>query len=272
MARTATAVARRRPEDEITPLQYKRGWELVSTYHTTQQILAATGLTRPQLAWLMKVGDEGRSMPSYQARLAEEASIIRNRAKEAAHTVGGSAVEALDEAIEITKLAQRASKAIVYAHLKQRIQPALLKIEQGQGTDEDLADMAMPKHVRETLRILKPFTDFTEVAHTFRTVFDSPAQSGNPLSALPKGVRLNLSGDFSEEAMLPAAVALVEELDQGEVGHDLLDDLLPEYRGWSVQEIDHYLETGERPARDYGEAPKVIDAEVTESTVTLEEP
>jgi len=53
---------------------------------------------------------------------------------------------------------------------------------------------------------------------------------------------------------------IVEELDKGEVGHDLLDDLMPAYKGWTADEIEHYLETGEMPAREYGDdEPNVID-------------
>lgn len=272
MTARAGAIVRRRPEDDITPLQYKRGWELVSTWHTTQQVLGATGLTRPQLAWLMKVGDEARGMPSYQALLAEQQAEIRGRAKDAAALVGASALEVLEEAVEVTKLGQRTAKAILYAHLKLRVQPTLKKIEDGTGTDDDLADLAMPKHLRETLRDIRPYTDFRVVAETFHIVFDSPHQTANPLSQLPKGVRLSLAGAFEGEAVLPAAVALVEELSEASVGHDLLDDLIPEYRGWSVEEIDHYVETGERPARDYGETPLVIDAEAEPAPELVSEP
>jgi hypothetical protein len=258
---------RKRPWESITPMQYQRGWELVSTGHTIQQVLAATGLTRPQLAWLMKVGDDAKGMPSYHARIAEQAAIIRSRAQKAADYVGIGAVESLKSSVEISKLAQEFARNALAAHIQHRVKPAITKIKSGQGTDEDLQSLAMPKGLRETMKMLRPYTDFSEVARSFRIVFDSPHQRRDPLSQLPKEVRLDLSG----EAMLPATVALVEELDQGASGHDLLDDMLPEYKGWTANEIEHFLETGERPNRDYGEietpvlGAEVIDAEATQT-------
>ena len=252
MPRKSTSPAKRkRPWEEITPLQYKQGWDLVSTGHTIQQVLAATGLTKPQLAWLMKVGDESRAMPSYHTRVAEQAARIRKRAAEAADKVGAGAVEILGNSVEITKLAQDFAKQAIAAHMLQRVKPALAKIRGGSGTDEDLTDLAMPKGLRETLKMIRPYTDFSETARAFRIVFDSPHQKSNPLSQLPKEVRIDLSG----EAMLPATLAIIEEIDKGDVGYDPIDALMPEYKGWTADEIEHYLETGERPAQDYGDEP-----------------
>lgn len=258
MGRRATNPARkrRRPWEEITPDQYRRGWELVSTGHTIQAVVAATGLTKPQLAWLMKVGDESRGMISYHSRIAEEVAAIRSRAQRAAEYVGAEAPESLRRSIEITKTAQTYAREALEAFMAHRVRPALKKIRKGEGSDEDLQNIALPKGLRESLKVIRPYTDFSETAKAFRMVYESPHQSRDPLSQLPKEVRLDLSG----ESQLPAMIALVEEVDRGDVGHDVLDDLLPEYKGWNAEEIEHYLETGERPARDYGDEPaKVID-------------
>jgi len=253
---TNPARKRRRPWEEITPDQYRRGWELVSTGHTIQAVVAATGLTKPQLAWLMKVGDESRGMISYHSRIAEEVAAIRSRAQRAAEYVGAEAPESLRRSIEITKTAQTYAREALEAFMAHRVRPALKKIRKGEGSDEDLQNIALPKGLRESLKVIRPYTDFSETAKAFRMVYESPHQSRDPLSQLPKEVRLDLSG----ESQLPAMIALVEEVDRGDVGHDVLDDLLPEYKGWNAEEIEHYLETGERPARDYGDEPaKVID-------------
>jgi len=260
-----------RPEDTITPQQYKVGWDLVSTGHTVQQVLSATGLSRPQLAWLMKVGDESRGMASYQGRIAELSAKIRSRAQDAADAVGSGSVDHLKRAVEIGGVAQTIARNLMAAHLKHRVGPASERIRAGKGTDKDLAQMAMPHSMRETLKALRPFTDFSETARAFRIVFDSPHQGQDPLSQLPKEARLDLSG----EALLPAATALVEELVGEDVGHDILDDLLPEFRGWTEEDIEHFAETGERPARDFGDddplplptAPDdVIDVEPSKET------
>jgi hypothetical protein len=251
VGRRDTSVARKgaKPEDSITPQQYQTGWELVSTGHTVQQVIAATGLTRPQLAWLTKVGSESRGMPSYYKRLAEQVARIRSRGQEAADHVGAGAVDAVKRSVEITAIAQTTARNILASHYKQRVQPAVAKIQAGTGSEKDLAAMTMPHSLRETLKVLKHYANFSETAHAFRLVFESPHQNRDPLTEMPKEARIDLSG----EALLPAATALVEELGgEAEVGHDLLDDLLPEYRGWTDEEIDSFLETGERPSRDFG--------------------
>lgn len=255
MSRRGGSVARRRkPWEDITPIQYEKGWQLVSTGHTMQQVIAATGLTKPQLVWLVKVGDESRGMPSYHQRVAEQSAMIRARAQEAAEEVGIGAVESLKGSVEITKTTQGFAKKLIDAHMTYKVGPTMAKLaektQKGEEiTDVDLQGLALPKGVRETLKVLRPYTDFSSTASAFRTVFDSPLQKRDPVSQLPKEVRLDLSG----ENMLPAAVAIVEELDKGEVGHDLLDDLMPAYKGWTADEIEHYLETGEMPAREYGD-------------------
>lgn len=258
MGRRATSPAkkRKRPWEEITPLQYKQGWDLVSTGHTIQQVLAATGLTKPQLAWLMKVGDESKDMPSYHQRVAEQAARIRSRAQDAADIVGAGAVQVVGNAVSIATTAQDFVKQSIAAHMLLRVKPALARIKAGQGTDEDLTQIAMPKGLRETLKMLRPYTDFSETARAFRAVFDSPHQQRNPLASLPKEVRLDLSG----EAMLPATLAIIEDIDKGDVGYDPIDALMPEYKGWSAEDIEHYLATGERPAVDYGDDPLTVEA------------
>ncbi len=250
---------RKRPWEDITPHQYARGWELVSTGHTIQQIIAATALTKPQLVWLMKVGDEGREMPSYHSRIAEQSAAIRRRGMEAANRVGEGAVHALEKSAQITKLAQQYAETALAAHLNIRVRPMMQKLARNEATEDDLQAMAMPKGLRETLKMLRPYTDFSETAKAFRTVFESAHQGADPIASLPKEVRVDLQG----EAMLPATVALIEELDHGEVGHDLLDDLLPEYKGWTAEQIENYLATGEQPPSSYGD---VID--ITEGSAT----
>jgi len=242
-----TKKKKRRPWEDITPLQYQQGWELVNTNHTTQQILSATGLTKPQLSWLMREGSEAQGMPGYHARVAEQAALIRHRAQKAADKVGKGAVESIDRSVEIAKMAQEVVKQTMASYMILSVKPMLKKIQDGAATPEDLKDFEMPRGMRETLKSLKPYTDFSTIAQSFRTVFDSPHQQRDVLSHLPKEVRVDMSG----EAMMPATVAIIEEIDKGDAGHDPLDALIPEAKNWTLEEIDLYSETGERPAVDY---------------------
>jgi len=237
-----------RIEDSITAQQYSVGWELVSTGHTVAQVVNATGMTRPQLSWCMKVGSEKRSMPAYQKRLAEQVARIRARGQEAADTIGAGAVDAVKRSVEITALAQTTARNILAAHFRYKVQQAVQNIQQGNGTEDDLNALSMPHGMRETLKVLKNYADFTETARAFRVVFDSPHQVRDPLTQLPKEAKLDLSG----EALIPAATALVEELTgETEISHDIIDDLLPEYRGWSTQDVQTFLTTGQRPDSDF---------------------
>ncbi len=255
-----------RVSEGITVQQYAVGWDLVSTGHTIAQILTTTGLTRPQLTWLMKVGDESRGMMGYQKRLAEQVARIRSRGQEAADAIGAGAVDAVKRATEINTLAQATAKNILSAHIKYKVQPVLHAAQNGEVSTEDLPGLAMTHGVRETLKVLKSYADFSETARAFRVVFDSPHQNRDALTQLPKEAKLDLSG----EALLPATTALVEELSgDADMGHDLLDDLLPEFKGWNEEEMETFLETGERPASDYESGspslPAVIDSTATES-------
>jgi hypothetical protein len=255
----------RGPEHTITPQQYELGWQLYSTMHSVQQVMKATGLTRPQLVWLVEIGNDRKGMVCYTKRLSEQVARIRERSQDAAEQVGSSAVKILKSSAEITELAQGIVKTILGIHAQQRVQVVLNKLKSGTPiSDRDMASLALPKGVTETLKALRSYATFAETAQAFRVVFDSPHQSRDPLSAMPRGVKLDLSG----ESVLPAAAALVEELTGSrELGADFLDELLPESKGWTEADIEHFIATGERPDSDYsrgGGDRGTIDAEGTE--------
>lgn len=249
-----------KPQDNITKVQYERGWSLVSTYHTAQQVITATSLTRPQLVWLTRIGS--KKMLSYNERMTEEIAAIRQRATNAAEQVGKDALVALQSAGTITHRSQDIVKSLMGAYMM-RLQGSIKQAQiSGSISATTLSGLGMPKSLRETLRVLKPYTDFSETARAFRLVFDSPLQERNPLKNLPKA----LQGDLAGEATMPAAMALVEELGGDNTGHDALDDLLPEFKNWTDEEIEYYASTGERPPRDFGNdtpipvsVPEVID-------------
>lgn len=251
----------RKPQDSITKQQYEHGWSLVSTWHTTQQVITGTGLTRPQLIWLTRIGSTRRKMPSYNERMTEQIAAIRKRSMDAAERVGKDAVIALTSAGQITHRAQDIAKSLLGAYMM-RLQGGIQAAQvAGTITEIELNNLGMPKAIRETLKVLKPYTDFSEVARSFATVFDSPHQDRNILTKLPKSIADGIDGDAS----MPAALALVEDIGDNDISHDVLDDLLPEFKGWTDEDIEHFLATGERPAKDFGNqpipfpAPDVID-------------
>ncbi len=235
-----------KPQDSISMQQYEHGWELISTMHTAQEVINATGLTRPQCVWLTKVGSS--TMESYNKRMTKQVAAIRKRALDAAEQVGTDSLECLKNAGTITKNVQSVVKNLVAAymiHLQQKIE---VMQQASPKAKVNINDLAMPEGIRATLKVLKPYTDFSETARAFRIVFDSPHQEQNALTKLPKEAKV----DLSAEGSLPAIVSLVEDLGGSDVGHDILDELLPEFKGWTEEDIDLYLETGERPKTDFG--------------------
>lgn len=248
--RAAIKLRKQVDPSQISMHQYKVAWDMVSTGHTVQQVLATTGLTKQQLAWLMRVGDESAGMPSFSKRIGELSATIRKRAMEAAEVVGQGTLEGLKRAVEISHVAQTTVRNIMAAYATSKVAPTVAKARQGQQlTDDDLKAMAMPGPLRDTVRALKPYCDLTETAKAFRIVFDDPENlsMNDKLSAMPKEMRM----DLSAEAYMPAAMALVEESRVDVSPDDLLDQLLPECRGWTVEQIEHYIETGEYPEEAY---------------------
>jgi hypothetical protein len=243
----------------VTPEQYERGWELISTAHTMGQILAATGLTRPQLDYLTRQGHPRLNKPSYVSQLAEISQQVRKRAAEAAEAVGVGALAALKAEIDLHKLATGLASQLIHAHIQYRALPAQQRLRAGGlGADEQaeqVSQMAMDKATVESLRALRQFTSLEPTARMFRTVFDGPAG----LADATGGAQV-AKLDLSPAQALPASYALVEDLvDQADPA--ALDplDLVPEWAGWTLEEIDHYHATGELPHHAYGDVRDVAD-------------
>jgi len=228
----------------VSAMQYAKGWDLVSTGHTAAQVLAGTGMSRAQLTWCLREGSEADGMPSYSTRLLEVAAKMRGRAMEAAEEVGAQGVEGLRRQLGIVKIAQQ-----IVAMLLNDFGRALAENAQlPAGSRRAIGKIVPPRNVIDALRALKPYTDLTDVAHAFRAIYDSPHQRQDPLSGLPREARI----DLSAEAVLPASVSLLDGVGASGPATDAIDDLLPDYRGWTEEDIDHYLATGERPDRGYG--------------------
>ena len=237
---------------DITMQQYERGWALYRTQHNLAQILTATGLTRYQLGWLIKTGDERRKMPSYQSRMAEESARIRERALEVADQVGKDAAQALQGSAQIAIASQALVRNILGAHVEWFVKPAIAEMKADGPTTDVLRKMAMPKELRDTVKVMRDYANFEPVARAWRTVFDSPGQISDPLN---RGHMAKAKVDLSAETVMPASVAAIEELPggEGDIDADPLD-IMSEYKDMSLDEIEHYMSTGELPDRLYGDS------------------
>ena len=240
------------PADEITGGQYERGWEMFSTGHNVPQICAATGMTKPTLNWLTKIGDATRGYVSYQSRIAEQTTALRRRALEAANDLSKATLDSLRREVEIASTAQQLVTALLKAHAMYVVTPGirtLQGLQPGDDPAEVLAGMALPSPIRETLRVLGPMIRLETTARTFRTVFDAPGVAQDPLSGTSV-TRL----DLSAEQALPASFSLVEEL-RGE-GGGVADplDLMSDFAGMTAEELTEWgLGSGSLPDRMYGD-------------------
>jgi len=125
----------------------------------------------------------------------------------------------------------------------------------------------MPKELRDTVKVMRDYANFEPVARAWRTVFDSPGQISDPLN---RGHMAKAKVDLSAETVMPASVAAIEELPggEGDIDADPLD-IMSEYKDMSLDEIEHYMSTGELPDRLYGDS---YEAEVVSSDADAPQP
>lgn len=242
VARAQTSVGGGRPED-ITEQQYHMAWRLMAADCTVTQIMAGSGLNKAQLTWLMQEGDESRGMPSFAKMILEQVAAMRGRAQEAANKVGIEALEALGRQMKITRMTQQ-----IMLLLLQEVGTELAMNDRAAPQDKKPLHRVVPtRQVVDTIKTLRPLADYTNVALAYRAVFDSPFSKNDPISSLPRETRV----DFSTESLIPASMALLSEGKSGAVTRDILQELLPEMRGWTQEEVELFAETGERPKKDY---------------------
>jgi hypothetical protein len=256
-SRRATAIrSQRTPVDDVTEEQYQRGWDLISTGHSIGQILVATGLTRPQLDYLTRAGHPKLALEGYTQRLAEISAQIRKRARDAADAIGLGALDALRREVDMVKVASTLAGNLLKAHIQHVVLPAQQRLASGTGTPEDeVAVMALPPAIRETLKVLKDYTRLEPTARMFRTVFDSP----HAMADSTNGTQVARI-DLSAEKALPAAFAIVEDI-QDSANPAATDplDMLPGWEGWTLEEIEAYLANQTIPEHAYGDTRVVED-------------
>ena len=222
---------------DITPDQYEKGWQVFSTTFSPKQVMIAAQLTRPQLEWVVKTGDAKNGMPSYEERMIEEVQSIRAQAKEAGTLMSKGGVQVLTRIVENAKLANTLVHMLMQDYIGRLVANA-----QKPTADQKPIDEILPgRTVTDALKVLKPYVDLSSAAIAFHTIYQNP-HPGDPQAKFTDAAKLNLSG----ASAVPAALAMLEEA-KGTETKDLLNDLIPQYRDWSPEELRHYAETGELP-------------------------
>lgn len=238
------------PASLISPEQYNRGFELFVAGETVGQICIATALDKNQVAWLARKGDTEAGMLAWVHKVAQIEAAERQQANSVTHNIQGQGAIMLANATEIAISAQSYIKAVMGAYMNIKVRGALQRLQDGVGGDEDFAAMAIPKEVRESLKLMGNLVGMETTARTYRHLYDQ-----GPAGALAHSMKgLSQKVELGAEAVLPARVTTVETLPGGADGGvaDPLD-VMPEFKGWSMQEIQTFMDTGEQPAREYGE-------------------
>lgn len=214
----------------VTIEQYQHAWLLIQGGATEQEIREACDLTAQQSDWVLKKGDESKQMEPLRKRLRKAQAEIRAVMLEKARTVANSGLEAINKQFIN---ANNASAMVAWCLNKLR--------EHSEKNTEP------PAWVLKTLGELRHYADTSKASMSFRTLFgDTPAQAQTPSERTP-----GLNG------RRPAA------LESGDDDNATGLDLAQHMAGWSKEDLDHYIKTGEEPDRRKPEDP--IDVEVVES-------
>lgn len=233
---------------DITPEQYEKGFKMRSASLPVPEILAGTGMTRSQFYYLSTNPLPGHEdeCPSYAQRGAEMVTELRCRAQEAAEEISKDAPKALKIMSETARIAASIQKMMLSMHAqemqKQLVEPDLKQFK------------AINKDIRETLKVLGPIANFEVVGKAFRSVYESPHQSSDPISGLSKQVKLDLGAHLDPDLTLPATVvtmqAVKNQQDQGDAEYH--QRLFRDFDGWSADELDAFATKGELPETEFG--------------------
>lgn len=226
----------------ITMQKYAKAWDMFFTGHTIQQIMASVGLSRSQIEWLTRVGDEANDMPSFASRASEISAAIGARDMQIADLASQGAVEWSAHRKELAVQSTQLAKALV-GLLGQLISKPASAMLKGTATSADYDALKQTGPIRDALKALSPYTEIKPLTELAQLIQNN---SGANTTNLPKSVQENLR----PESTMPAYIALVEEV-QGpsEVSHDPMLDLIPTWTEWTDAEQEHFSKTGERPGR-----------------------
>ena len=252
------ALAGTAPED-ITQRQYDRAWNLYRTGMNPRQICEIVELTRRQLAWLHGVGNAAKGQIPFERRLVEEREAIRSHSLEAGMEMSERGVRVLRRAM----LNAESAAMLVSAIFRKSIDKIQDNEELPEGEDTKVAlDTLLPRGpALEAIKALRPYCDMAGVVHAYKLLYEQPPgeRVGNPAANIP-AARMDLGG----EASLPAAYALMDEHQAATGGNSaMVDAVMREMAGWSVEQMEHYAKTGEEPTPE-----EVIDAQAKDEEGT----
>lgn len=229
---------------DVTIDQYELGYQLFMGLppgvKKTKAIMAAAKLTASQVESLTTKGRplaKPEPWPSWNDRLTGEVLLLQQNACKTAKRLSSKGVSLFEEAIRNTEEAQRMVTNILTV-FGRKLKHA------NDHMDTDGLEKAMPgPAVRGTLAALRPYADLSYLGKAFQDIYGSP--HGRKRSSGEDDVRIDLSGDYSDRG----AFAFTDSHESQDGKVDVLEELMPEMAGWTVEEIDTFARTGAVPRR-----------------------
>ena len=243
---------------------YEDAYQLYRAGLSPQTIGASLGLSSAQVNYLYQQGIEidGVQLPSFRRITATKMAKIAEKAEATGEDIADKASMVLSKAMVNADAA-----ATLMGYLEQhRLQKAAL--EMLKHPDARVEDNLVPtKGELAALRALRQVQDFTKQAVAFALVFGHQPGANRALVAAEAIVNGHRGrGDGSgDESPVPAAIALMTEKMGESVAIRLKEDILGAMSGWTPEQLQHFVLTGEEPGTNTS-APKpdVIDAEFEE--------
>lgn len=226
-------------DNGITMQHYSKAWDMFMTGHTVQQIMLSVGLSRPQIDWLVRVGDNKREMPCFASRAGELSAELRKRDQEISEIVGNGAVEWAKLKKDLVVSSTRLANGLVSALGAMIAKPAS-RIAIGEGTPQDFKTMQATLALRDSLKALAPYSEYKSLTDLVTVLSDIQ----------DPGLDKQAKDSLKPEATMPASVAMIEDVvGPLESTHDPMADLMPGWENWSSAEKTHFIETGEMPGQ-----------------------
>lgn len=243
---------------------YEDAYQLYRAGLSEQTISASLGLSVVQVRYLYQQGIEidGVQLPSFRRITATKQAKIADKAEATGEEIADKASVVLTKAMTNADAA-----ATIMGYLQQhRLQKAAL--EMLKPPLERVEDNLVPtKGELAALRALRQVQDFTRQAVAFALVFGHHPGANRALvaaEALVNGQRRRGEGS-GEDGPMPAALALMTEKMGESVAIRLKEDILGAMAGWSKEQLEHFVLTGQEPGTNTSAPqPDVIDVEFEE--------
>ena len=244
---------------------YQDAYQLYRAGLSPKTIGASLGLSATQVTYLYQQGIEidGVQLPSFRRITANKMAKVAERAEETGEEIADKASVVLTKAMANSDAAATMI-GLIEQHRLQRIALEMIK-PPGERTE---SAMSLSKDEASTIRTLRHVQDFSKQAVAFALVFGHHPGANRALvaaEALVNGQGRG-GGTVQQDGPMPTAIALMTEKMGESVAIRLKDDILGAMAGWTPEQLEHFVLTGQEPGTNTSApvAGEPIDAEFEE--------